>query len=124
MLDEYLKHQKDVVTRRTKFELNKAEERAHIIKGLLIALDNIDEVIKIIRGSRTTADAKKNLIERFGLSDAQSQAIVETSSVNRFGKRRPWSRIRWLNGKDWLLKIYSCRWKQTSYSNKRRNWSY
>ena len=63
MLDEYLKHQKDVVTRRTKFELNKAEERAHIIKGLLIALDNIDEVIKIIRGSRTTADAKKNLIE-------------------------------------------------------------
>ena len=77
MLDEYLKHQKDVVTRRTKFELNKAEERAHIIKGLLIALDNIDEVIKIIRGSRTTADANKNLIERFGLSDAQSQAIVD-----------------------------------------------
>ena len=77
MLDEYLKHQKDVVTRRTKFELNKAEERAHIIKDLLIALDNIDEVIKIIRGSRTTADAKKNLIERFGLSDAQSQAIVD-----------------------------------------------
>ena len=77
MLDEYLNHQKDVVTRRTKFELNKAEERAHIIKGLLIALDNIDEVIKIIRGSRTTADAKNNLIERFGLSDAQSQAIVD-----------------------------------------------
>ena len=77
MLDEYLKHQKDVVTRRTKFELNKAEERAHIIKGLLIALDNIDEVIKIIRGSRTTAEAKNNLIERFGLSDAQSQAIVD-----------------------------------------------
>ena len=77
MLDEYLKHQKDVVKRRTKFELNKAEERAHIIKGLLIALDNIDEVIKIIRGSRTTADAKNNLIERFGLSDAQSQAIVD-----------------------------------------------
>ena len=77
MLDEYLKHQKDVVTRRTKFELNKAEERAHIIKGLLIALDNIDEVIKIIRGSRTTTDAKNNLIERFGLSDAQSQAIVD-----------------------------------------------
>ena len=77
LLDEYLNHQKDVVTRRTKFELNKAEERAHIIKGLLIALDNIDEVIKIIRGSRTTADAKNNLIERFGLSDAQSQAIVD-----------------------------------------------
>jgi DNA gyrase subunit A len=77
MLDEYLKHQKDVVTRRTKFELNKAEERAHIIKGLLIALDNIDEVIKIIRGSRTTQDAKNNLTERFGLSDAQAQAIVD-----------------------------------------------
>ncbi|MFQ9514191.1 MAG: DNA gyrase subunit A [Eubacterium sp.] len=77
MLDEYLKHQKDVVTRRTKFELNKAEERAHIIKGLLIALDNIDEVIKIIRGSRTTQDAKNRLMERFGLSEAQSQAIVD-----------------------------------------------
>ena len=77
MLKYYLMHQEDVVTRRTKYDLNKAEERAHIIKGLLIALDNIDEVIKIIRGSRTTADAKKNLIERFGLSDAQSQAIVD-----------------------------------------------
>ena len=77
MLDEYLKHQKDVVTRRTKFELNKAEERAHIIQGLLIALDNIDEVIQIVRNSRTTADAKTNLIQRFGLSDAQAQAIVD-----------------------------------------------
>ena len=88
MLDEYLKHQKDVVTRRTKFELNKAEERAHIIKGLLIALDNIDEVIKIIRGSRTTADAKKNLIERFGLSDAQSQAIVDMRLLQLTGLAR------------------------------------
>ena len=77
MLDEYLKHQKDVVTRRTRFELNKAEERAHIIQGLLIALDNIDEVIKIVRNSRTTADAKSALSERFGLSDAQAQAIVD-----------------------------------------------
>ena len=77
MLDEYLKHQKDVVTRRTKFELNKAEERAHIIEGLLIALDNIDEVIQIVRNSRTTADAKAKLSERFGLSDAQAQAIVD-----------------------------------------------
>ncbi len=77
MLDEYLKHQKDVVTRRTRFELNKAEERAHIIQGLLIALDNIDEVIKIVRNSRTTADAKASLSERFGLSDAQAQAIVD-----------------------------------------------
>ncbi len=77
MLDEYLKHQKDVVTRRTRFELNKAEERAHIIQGLLIALDNIDEVIKIVRNSRTTADAKASLSEKFGLSDAQAQAIVD-----------------------------------------------
>lgn len=77
MLNNYLLHQKDVVTRRTKYDLNKAEERAHIVKGLLIALDNIDEVIKIIRGSRTTADAKIGLMERFGLSDAQSQAIVD-----------------------------------------------
>ena len=58
------------MTRRTKYDLNKAEERAHILEGLLIALDNIDEVIKIIRGSRSTADAKANLMERFGLSDA------------------------------------------------------
>ncbi|MBR3644980.1 MAG: DNA gyrase subunit A, partial [Lachnospiraceae bacterium] len=77
VLNNYLDHQKEVITRRTKFDLNKAEERAHIIKGLLIALDNIDEVIKIIRGSRTTADAKNSLIERFGLSDAQAQAIVD-----------------------------------------------
>jgi DNA gyrase subunit A len=77
MLDEYLKHQKDVITRRTKFDLNKAQERAHIIEGLLIALDNIDEVIKIVRNSRTTADAKAKLSERFGLSDAQAQAIVD-----------------------------------------------
>ena len=77
VLNEYLAHQKDVITRRTKYDLNKAEERAHIIKGLLIALDNIDEVIKIIRASRTTADAKNSLIERFGLSDAQAQAIVD-----------------------------------------------
>ncbi len=77
MLVEYLNHQKDVVTRRTKFELNKAEERAHIIKGLLIALDHIDEVIKLIRASHTTQDAKNSLMERFGLSEAQSQAIVD-----------------------------------------------
>ncbi len=77
MLENYLLHQKDVVTRRTKYDLNKAEERAHILQGLLIALDNIDEVIKIIRGSRTTADAKAGLMERFSLSDAQAQAIVD-----------------------------------------------
>ena len=77
MLVQYLNHQKDVVTRRTKYELNKAEERAHIVEGLLIALDNIDEVIKIIRGSENVAEAKLQLMERFGLSDAQSQAIVD-----------------------------------------------
>ncbi len=77
MLGYYLTHQEDVVTRRTKFDLNKAEERAHILEGLLIALDNIDEVISIIRGSRTTQLAKQGLMERFGLTDAQSQAIVD-----------------------------------------------
>lgn len=77
MLTHYLKHQEEVVTRRTKYELNKAEERAHILKGLLIALDNIDEVIKIIRGSQSTAIAKEGLIERFALDDVQAQAIVD-----------------------------------------------
>ena len=77
MLNYYLKHQEEVVTRRTQYELNKAEERAHILKGLLIALDNIDEVIKIIRGSQTVQIAKSELMERFGLTDPQSQAIVD-----------------------------------------------
>ena len=77
MLYYYLDHQKDVITRRTKYELNKAEERAHILQGLLIALDNIDEVIALIRASANTQEAKNALIERFGLSDAQAQAIVD-----------------------------------------------
>ena len=77
MLKYYLLHQEDVVTRRTKYELNKAEERAHILKGLLIALDNIDEVIKIIRGSRSTQIAKQGLMERFDLDEIQAQAIVD-----------------------------------------------
>ncbi len=77
MLVHYLEHQKDVVTRRTKYELNKAEERAHILEGLLIALDNIDEVIHIIRNSADVNTAKAQLMERFGLSDAQAQAIVD-----------------------------------------------
>ncbi|MCI9420902.1 MAG: DNA gyrase subunit A [Eubacterium sp.] len=77
MLTHYLKHQEEVVTRRTKYDLNKAEERAHILKGLLIALDHIDEVIKIIRGSQSTPIAKERLIERFGLDDVQAQAIVD-----------------------------------------------
>ncbi len=77
MLGYYLLHQKDVVTRRTKYELNKAQERAHILEGLLIALDNIDEVISIIRGSANVGAAKEALMERFGLTDVQAQAIVD-----------------------------------------------
>lgn len=77
MLQYYIKHQEDVVTRRTKYDLNKAEERAHILEGLLIALDHIDEVIKIIRSSENVQVAKAQLMERFGLSEAQSQAIVD-----------------------------------------------
>ena len=77
LLNYYLIHQKDVVTRRTQYDLNKAEERAHIVQGLIIAQDNIDEVISIIRSSQTTAEAKTRLMERFELSDAQSQAIVD-----------------------------------------------
>ena len=77
MLNYYLKHQEEVVTRRTKYELNKAEERAHILQGLLIALDSIDRVIEIIRGSKNVAEAKQHLMEEFALSDAQSQAIVD-----------------------------------------------
>ena len=76
-LSVYLRHQEDVVTRRTKYDLNKAEERAHILKGLLIALDHIDEVIKIIRAAKNVAEAKVQLIESFGLDDAQAQAIVD-----------------------------------------------
>ena len=75
MLKLYLLHQEDVVTRRTKYDLNKAEERAHILKGLLIALDNIDEVISIIRSSKTTAEAKQRLCDRFDLSDVQLSLI-------------------------------------------------
>ena len=77
MLNYYLEHQKEVVTRRTKYELNKAEERAHILEGLMIALDNIDEVINIIRSSKNVNEAKERLIQRFELSDAQAQAIVD-----------------------------------------------
>ena len=77
MLDCYIGHQEDVVRRRTQYDLNKAEERAHILQGLLIALDHIDEVIRIIRGSANVADAKNQLMDRFGLSDAQAQAIVD-----------------------------------------------
>ncbi len=77
MLKYYILHQEDVVTRRIKYELNKAEERAHILKGLLIALDHIDRVIQIIRGSQNVQIAKSSLMEEFGLDDAQAQAIVD-----------------------------------------------
>ncbi len=77
VLNYYLNHQKEVVTRRTKYDLKKAEDRAHILEGLLKALDFIDEVIKIIRGSKSTPEAKINLIDRFQFSEAQAQAIVD-----------------------------------------------
>ena len=77
MLEVYLKHQEEVVTRRTRYDLNKAEERAHILQGLLKALDHIDEVIRIIRASKSTNDAKEKLIERFDFDDVQAQAIVD-----------------------------------------------
>ncbi len=77
MLKHYLDHQEEVVTRRTQYDLNKAQERSHILEGLLKALDHIDEVIRIIRASANTAEAKNNLIESFELSDAQAQAIVD-----------------------------------------------
>jgi DNA gyrase subunit A len=77
MLFHYVEHQKDVIVRRTRYDLRKAEERAHILEGYMIALDNIDEVIKIIRGSQDDAEAKARLIERFGLSEAQTDAILE-----------------------------------------------
>lgn len=77
MLKYYLMHQEDVVTRRTKYDLNKAEERAHILEGLIIALDNIDRVISIIRESSTVQAAKESLMKEFNLTDAQSQAIVD-----------------------------------------------
>jgi DNA gyrase subunit A len=76
-LVHYVEHQKDVITRRTRYELNKAEARAHILEGLLIALDHIDEVIKVIRASRIDAEAKAGLMSRFGLSDRQAQAILD-----------------------------------------------
>lgn len=88
VLRNYLDFQKDVITRRTKFDLNKAEARAHILEGLRIALDNIDEVINIIRGSKTIADAKKGLMDRFGLSDIQAQAIVDMRLARLTGLER------------------------------------
>lgn len=88
MLEYYLHHQEDVITRRTKFELNKAEARAHILAGLRIALDHIDEIIKIIRGSQNSDIAKAQLIQNFGLDDRQSQAILDMRLVRLTGLER------------------------------------
>lgn len=85
MLEYYLHHQEDVITRRTKFELKKAEARAHILAGLRIALDHIDEIIKIIRGSQNSDIAKAQLIQNFGLDDRQSQAILDMRLVRLTG---------------------------------------
>ncbi len=76
-LEHYLEHQRVIVKRRTEFELRKAQARAHILEGLRIALDHLDEVISLIRNSKTTDTAKNGLIERFGLSDKQAQAILD-----------------------------------------------
>ena len=86
MLNEYLKHQKEVVTRRTQYDLNKAEARAHILEGLRIALDNIDEVIKTIRQSYN--DAKIRLMENFGLTEIQAQAILDMRLARLQGLER------------------------------------
>ncbi len=86
ILDNYIKFQKEVVTRRTRYDLKKAEERAHILEGYIIALDNIDEVIKVIRSSYN--DAKQKLMERFGLSDVQAQAILDMRLARLQGLER------------------------------------
>ena len=88
MLHYYLEHQKDVIVRRTRYDLDKAEARAHILEGLLIALDNIDEIVRIIRGSANTAEAKTQLMERFGLSDKQAQAILDMRLARLTGLER------------------------------------
>ena len=86
MEELYIKFQKEVVTRRTRYDLKKAEERAHILEGYIIALDNIDEVIKVIRSSYN--DAKQKLMERFGLSDVQAQAILDMRLARLQGLER------------------------------------
>ena len=88
MLYHYLEHQKDVITRRTRYDLDKAEARAHLLEGLLIALDNIDEVVRIIRSSANTGVAKAQLMERFGLSDKQAQAILDMRLARLTGLER------------------------------------
>ena len=88
MLYHYLQHQKEVITRRTRYDLDKAEARAHILEGLLIALDNIDEIVRIIRSSANTGEAKAQLMERFGLTDKQAQAILDMRLARLTGLER------------------------------------
>ena len=88
MLTLYIDHQKDIITRRTQYDLRKAEERAHILEGLRIALDNIDEIINILRSSKTVPEAKERMMDRFGLSDAQSTAIAEMRLKSLTGLER------------------------------------
>ena len=77
MIDHYIRHQKDVVTRRTRHELEQAEARAHILEGLIVAVDNLDEVIRLIRGSKTPREARDKLVARFDLTEIQAQAILD-----------------------------------------------
>ena len=88
MIYHYIEHQKDVIVRRTRYDLGKAEARAHILEGLLIALDHIDEVISLLRASRTAADAKEGLMSRFGLSEKQAQAILDMRMQRLVGLER------------------------------------
>ncbi|MGM9936500.1 MAG: DNA gyrase subunit A [Candidatus Ornithomonoglobus sp.] len=88
MIDYYIAHQEDVIVRRTKFDLRKAQERAHLLEGYKIVIDNIDEVIRIIRASSSVEDAKKNLCERFGLDDIQATAIVRMQLGRLSGMER------------------------------------
>ena len=88
MLYHYLEHQKDVIVRRTRYDLDKAEARAHILEGLLIALDNIDEIVRIIRNSPNTVEAKTQLMERFALTDKQAQAILDMRLARLTGLER------------------------------------
>ena len=126
MLKYYLKHQEEVVTRRTKYDLNKAEERAHILQGLLIALDNIDEVIKIIRGSKNVQEAKAELISRFDLSEVQAQAIVDMRLRALTGLEREKLEAEYaeLMKKIEEYKGNSCGQKTSSRSYKKRNSCY
>ena len=88
MIDYYIAHQEDVISRRTQFELDKALDRAHILEGYKIVIDNVDEVIRIIRASKSIPDAKQTLCERFSLTDAQSDAIVKMQLGRLSGMER------------------------------------